>query len=146
MLKLELITNQLTSIHNDLSFTIERVNAIEDNLGITALTQKDADELNASPAMKDDDYEDPNPYKAGIISDYTEVDRLRDENDSLRENLEMNVKKLNYALQAVAHMQRALKDSNVINDIIPIEALIAPSTICRNEDNVFVAPHYNYYN
>ena len=98
MLKLELITNQLATIHNDLSFTIERVNAIEENLGITALTQKDADELNASPAMKDDDYEDPVPYKAGIISDYTEVDRLRDENDILKENLELNVTKLNFAL------------------------------------------------
>jgi len=140
MLKLELITNQLTSIHNDLSFTIERVNAIKDNLGITALTQKEADELNASPVMKDDEYEDSNPYKAGIISDYTEVDRLRDENDTLRENLELNVKKLNYALQAVAHMQRALKTSNVIKDIIPVEALIAPSVNCRNDDNVFVSP------
>ena len=145
MNKLEQITTQLTTIHTDLSFTIERVNTIEENLGITALTQTEADDLNASPLMTDDEYQNSDPYKAGIISDYTEVDRLRDENETLRENLEMNVKKLNYALQAVAQMQRALKNTNVITDVIPVEALVTPSTNCRNDDNTFVSPPPHYF-
>ena len=144
MLKLETITNQLGAIHTDLSFTIERVNAIEETLGITALTQEQADELNESPTMKDDEYIDPNPFKAGIVCEYTEVDRLSEENKILKDNLEINIKKLNYALEAVAQMQRALKHSNVISDIIPVEALVAPAKNFRNEDNVLVPPPSRY--
>ena len=90
--------------------------------------------------MKDDEYTDSTPYKAGINSEYTEVDRLSDENKTLKDNLLINVKKLNFALEAVAKMQRALKNANIINDMIPVEVLVAPTTNHRNENDVLVPP------
>ncbi|CAI2182001.1 4210_t:CDS:2 [Funneliformis geosporum] len=50
--------------------------------------------------MEDDDgHKDEEPYHAGIIVDDNEILHLSKENNILKENLELNVKKLNFALQ-----------------------------------------------
>ncbi|CAI2179194.1 7741_t:CDS:2 [Funneliformis geosporum] len=55
---------------------------------------------------KDDDgHKDEEPYHAGIIVDDNEILHLSKENNILKENLELNVKKLNFALQVVLYNQ-----------------------------------------
>ncbi|CAI2183293.1 20335_t:CDS:2, partial [Funneliformis geosporum] len=108
------ISQQLADIHNQLGFTLTKVNTIETVLNITSISPEQADIINNNKyknPLDDMEEEDNEVFTAGI---------------DISNNLSDNYEKLNNALVAVAQMQRLLVHHEILseNRLINITELI----------------------
>ena len=113
MLKLDALTETLAKIHNDLTFTVRRLDTVERHLNIYTLTPEKVAELNTANKGKGkaDMETDETQYEEGVdtseskIVEYEgKIQWLVQENEELRLNNKQNIKKLNSALEAVARI------------------------------------------
>ena len=130
MLKLDALTDTLAKIHNDLTFTVRRLDTVERHLNIFTLTPEKVAELNATNKGKGkaDMETDETQYEEGVdtseskIVEYqNKMEWLAHENEELRINNKQNIEKLNTALEAVARIQKFVygKNNETLNTPIP---------------------------
>ncbi|CAI2184571.1 12121_t:CDS:2, partial [Funneliformis geosporum] len=141
------ISQQLADIHNQLSFTLTRVNTIETVLNITSISPEQADIINNNKYknplddMEEKDNEDVTAgidiSKSIVRQQESQVTELQLENSILKSNLSDNYEKLNNTLVAVAQMQRLLIHHELLpeNHLINITELIKPAPSDYFNDN-----------
>ncbi|CAI2196061.1 987_t:CDS:2, partial [Funneliformis geosporum] len=122
------ISQQLADIHNQLCFTLTRVNTIETVLNITSISPEQVDIINNNKyknPLDEMEEEDNEVVTAGI-----------DISKSIS-NLSDNYEKLNNALVAIAQMQRLLVHHELLpeNRLINIAELIKPAPSDYFNDN-----------
>ncbi|CAI2180396.1 14914_t:CDS:2, partial [Funneliformis geosporum] len=120
------ISQQLADIHNQLGFTLTRVNTIETVLNITSISPEQADIINNNKyknPLDDMEKEDNEVVTAGI--------------DISKSVVRDNYEKLNNALITVAQMQRLLVHHEILpeNHLINIAKLIKPAPLDYFNDN-----------
>ncbi|CAI2192420.1 7051_t:CDS:2, partial [Funneliformis geosporum] len=141
------ISQQLANIHNQLGFTLTRVNTIETVLNITSIFPEQADIINNNKYKNPlDDMEEENNEvvtagfdisKSVVRQQESQVTELQLENSILKNNLSDNYEKLNNALITIAQMQRLLVHHEILpeNRLINIAELIKPEPSDYFNDN-----------
>ena len=144
--KLDAITETLTTLYNDLAFSIHRLDIVEKHLNIFTLTPKKVAELNDANATDnvmdtDTKYEsEVDTSDSKVTENEKQIAWLHNENEELRKHNKITVEKLNVALRAVASIQRFVLEDTHPSHIIPIPKLNPLGNILTMEDGSEVPP------
>jgi hypothetical protein len=149
--QLDTITATLATIHNDLAFSMHRLDEVERHLNIFTVTPKKAAALNeaakAESAMDTDTVYEPevDTSESRVIEQEKHIAILHAETEELRKHNKDTIEKLNIALSAVSKLQHRVLDDTHPAHIIPIPQLNIPGAVITLDDGTEVPAPELYF-